>query len=74
MPNELAITVDGVGTDHYTFAGIELLRVELGDGNDQLTIDLPNALLITAFPIFYDGGTGTDTLTVQGAFGGGSDR
>ena len=59
-------------TGATTITGLEEFRVELGDNNDQLIIDLPNTQLITAFPIFYDGGTGTNTLTVQGAFGGGA--
>jgi hypothetical protein len=56
-------------TGATTVAGLEEFRVELGDNNDTLTLDLPNAQLINAFPIFYDGGTGADRLIVQGAFG-----
>jgi Ca2+-binding RTX toxin-like protein len=69
--NMISVTFDArTGTD--TLTSLESIRVELLDNNDAFTIDLPNAQLITAAPLFYDGGAGRDTLTVQGTFGGGN--
>ncbi|NND97529.1 MAG: hypothetical protein HKN47_09405, partial [Pirellulaceae bacterium] len=44
---------------------MEALRMELGDGDDTLTVDNNAAVGLIQVPITYDGGSGADSLVVQ---------
>ena len=52
-----------VGTSNFNFN--DLLQVDTLGGDDTLTVDVGGTDLINV-PIFYDGGTGSDTLIIQG--------
>ena len=65
-------STNSFGNGSVAHSGMDSFRVELGDGNDQLIVNLANAQLINGLPIAYDGGVGQNTLVVQGNFGGGA--
>ncbi len=69
----LLVTVNGVTTTYRNFlsgpiasAGIEEILVEGLGGNDQLTIDSANGALPFANGVTFNGGDGSDVLTLTG--------
>ena len=68
-------TLDGIGDLQITGAfttlnttgmdSADLLQVNALGGDDSLTVDVNGTALIDT-PIFYDGGSGSDVLTVEG--------
>lgn len=66
------ITVDGQGgNDIFNLTGgltnqqNSVFSFRGGSGNDSLNIDMPNGFMFDGTELNYDGGTGSDLLTVQ---------
>ena len=69
----LIATVNGLTTTYANFiggpvatAGLERILVEGLGGDDQLTVDSTNGALPFSNGVVYNGGTGSDTLTLTG--------
>ena len=63
-PDRIEFVFDGLVTDTYEFAAVDAYSINLGDGDDTITIDNSqgNVFAIDGFAI--DGGLGNDTLRV----------
>jgi Ca2+-binding RTX toxin-like protein len=65
---DLLVTVNGLITTYLAslFADVERVSVPAGEGTDSLTIDSANGAIGFLQGIEYDGGTGSDSLTLTG--------
>ena len=65
-PNYVAVTVNGVRQYVGLFESVSQVTFNGLAGNDSLTVDSSNGLLSFANGIHYDGGTGFNSLTLNG--------
>ncbi len=65
------VQVDGLKTASLVLADVSALAINGGAGNDKLTVDSSTAPF--AIPITYDGGSGSNSLMLQGGTATGGD-